>query len=90
MSVVDKADTNKEYGGTICCHLFRMRKPEYLEGAAENARSEFKKDGCCSVGGFVLGKEAAKAVFTDSENKILEENTVKYKQKRCIYRTVSF
>ena len=155
----DKADTNAEYGGTICCHDFRKKETEYLESVIENAKKEYEAEGVsvrlviahspftrsfsppfnieedtyarwsellresvkpdlmicghthklaidpvggkedyqgqpCTVvvasqpnkaenyfcaGGFVLGKDGAKVVFTDSNGKILAENTVKYR-----------
>ena len=155
----DKADTNVEYGGTICCHEFRAKETEYLESVVKRAEEEYEAEGVtlrlviahspftrkfphpfnieediygrwaellrnyikpnlmicghmhrfsidpvggendylgqpCTVvvasqpktsesyyaaGGFVLGKNEAEVLFTDSEGKVLEENTVKYK-----------
>lgn len=38
----DKADENDEYGGTICCHDFRLRVTDFLRKVCESG--EFKED----------------------------------------------
>lgn len=39
----DKPDTHAEYGGTICCHDFRMSETEYLKKVIES--EEYNADG---------------------------------------------
>lgn len=36
----DKADSNAEYGGTICCHSFRIAETEFIKSVIE--RAEYK------------------------------------------------
>lgn len=41
----DKPDTNDEYGGTICCHEFRLDQTEFIKKVIENAEREYLADG---------------------------------------------
>lgn len=41
----DKPDTNVEYGGTICCHHFRLKETEYLESVIKHAEEEYGAEG---------------------------------------------
>ncbi len=41
----DKRDTNKEYGGTICFHHFRLAETEYIKQIIENAENEYGAEG---------------------------------------------
>lgn len=40
----DKDDTCPEYGGTICCHQFRLEEDEYIKQVIENAHKEYIAD----------------------------------------------
>ncbi len=39
----DKLDTNKEYGGTVCCHFYREAETEFLKEVAE--KCEYNAEG---------------------------------------------
>ena len=41
----DKPDTNEEYGGTNCCHAFRLDETAYLEEIASRANEEYAREG---------------------------------------------
>jgi len=41
----DKPDTNPEYGGTICCHIFREEQTEFLHSVIQNAADEYTASG---------------------------------------------
>ena len=47
-------------------------------GTVAVASQPKKREGYYAAGGFVLGKDEVKIVFVDSEENIIEENTVKY------------
>ena len=41
----EKADTNAEYGKTICCHSFRLEETRFIENVIKNADQEYNADG---------------------------------------------
>lgn len=41
----DKPDTSDEYGGTICCHEFRLDQTEFIKSVIKNAESEYLAGG---------------------------------------------
>lgn len=41
----DKPDTNDEYGGTICCHQFRLEQTEFIKKVIANAENEYLAEG---------------------------------------------
>lgn len=41
----DKNDDHVSYGGTICCHAFRERETDYMEGIIANAEKEYLAKG---------------------------------------------
>lgn len=41
----DKPDTNAEYGGTICCHEFRLEQTEFIKNVIANAENEYLAEG---------------------------------------------
>lgn len=41
----DKPDTNAEYGGTICCHSFRLKETSFIENVIKHADSEYLEEG---------------------------------------------
>ncbi|MBQ7153911.1 MAG: metallophosphoesterase [Clostridia bacterium] len=41
----DKNDWNEEYGGTICCHDFRLRETEFLKDVIARADKEYDAPG---------------------------------------------
>ena len=41
----DKDDGDAEYGNTICCHAFRLRETDFLNGVIENAEREYLAEG---------------------------------------------
>lgn len=41
----DKLDGNEEYGGTVCCHSFRLKQTQFIENVIKNADSEYNADG---------------------------------------------
>ena len=41
----DKPDTSEEYGGTICCHDFRIEQTEFIKRVISNAETEYLADG---------------------------------------------
>ena len=41
----DKDDSNAEYGGTVCCHQFRLRQTEYIKEVIKNRKAEYKAVG---------------------------------------------
>ena len=41
----DKPDTSDEYGGTICCHEFRLEQTEFIKEVIANADKEYLADG---------------------------------------------
>ncbi|MBO5369778.1 MAG: metallophosphoesterase [Clostridia bacterium] len=44
-SVEDKADDSIEYGGTICCHSFRLEETDFLEDVIANSNLHYASDG---------------------------------------------
>lgn len=40
----DKDDLSEEYGGTVCCHEFRLEQEEMIKKVIENASSEYEND----------------------------------------------
>lgn len=40
----DKADNSEEYGGTVCCHEFRLEQEEMIKKVIENAQNEYEED----------------------------------------------
>lgn len=41
----DKNDDHPEYGGTVCCHDFRLEQEKMIEKTIENAKDEYEADG---------------------------------------------
>jgi len=41
----DKPDTSDEYGGTICCHEFRLEQTNFIKEVIANAENEYLADG---------------------------------------------
>lgn len=41
----DKDDDHPEYGGTVCCHVFRQRQTEYIKSIIADAANEYLADG---------------------------------------------
>ena len=41
----DKADDSIEYGGTICCHSFRLEETDFLEDVIANSNLHYASDG---------------------------------------------
>lgn len=41
----DKDDSNAEYGGTVCCHEFRIRQTGYIKSVIENSETEYAAKG---------------------------------------------
>ena len=41
----DKDDSHPEYGGTVCCHNFRLNQTEFIKSVLKNAESEHLADG---------------------------------------------
>ena len=41
----DKLDSQVEYGGTICCHAFRLRETAFLRRVIANAKDEYEAPG---------------------------------------------
>ena len=41
----DKDDGHEEYGGTVCCHVFRERQTQFIRHVIENAENEYLADG---------------------------------------------
>lgn len=41
----DKNDENVEYGGTICCHVFRERQTKFLREVIAHAKEEYLAEG---------------------------------------------
>lgn len=41
----DKPDGGIEYGGTICCHVFRQRQTEYIKDVIARAAEEYEAEG---------------------------------------------
>ena len=41
----DKPDTSEEYGGTICCHEFRLEQTEFIKNVIANAENEYLAEG---------------------------------------------
>jgi predicted phosphodiesterase len=41
----DKPDGGIEYGGTICCHVFRQRQTEYIKDVIARAAEEYESEG---------------------------------------------
>lgn len=41
----DKADSNEEYGNTVCFHEFRLKETKFIKSVAENAENEFNAPG---------------------------------------------
>lgn len=41
----DKDDSHKEYGGTICCHEFRLAQTEFIKNVIKNKDTEYNADG---------------------------------------------
>ncbi len=37
----DKDDFHKEYGGTVCCHDFRIKETEYIKSIIDNAAAQY-------------------------------------------------
>ncbi len=40
----DKADNSEEYGGSICCHEFRLEQEEMIKEVIENAKNEYEEE----------------------------------------------
>ena len=41
----DKNDESPEYGGTICCHDFRLEQEKMIHNTIKNAASQYEEDG---------------------------------------------
>ena len=41
----DKDDNHPAYGGTICCHDFRIQQEKMIQDTIENANNEYEEDG---------------------------------------------
>ncbi len=41
----DKADDHAEYGGTVCCHAFRLAQTDFLRAVIANSGKEYGADG---------------------------------------------
>ena len=41
----DKLDTHEEYGGTLCCHLFREQETEFIKDVIQRADKEYLAEG---------------------------------------------
>ena len=41
----DKEDDHPEYGGTLCCHVFRQREAEFMRNLAARANEEYLAEG---------------------------------------------
>lgn len=43
----DKVDENPEYGGTICCHNFRIKETAFIEDIIAKSAEEYLAEGIC-------------------------------------------
>lgn len=41
----DKEDSYSEYGGTVCCHNFRIQETEWIKSVIKNKRREYRSKG---------------------------------------------